>query len=204
GDGLAALVDVARLRVHHRPEYAAARMRRLTADGGHPGARERAARYGQPERERACAADDLLVLEGRVHALVRQRRDKGLEPLLTWRRIEVLADRADGMAVLLLVGAGANVEHAATLQLLERRLLEHELPPAAAGGEAHRYKAARLDAHDHALGERRVAHRVAGRETRHVLARLDLALPRRAVARPRRRSQPLALDVRVGQLVEEA
>src|ERR1041385_6536179 len=45
---------------------------------------------------------------------------------------------------------------------------------------------------------------VAGGETRHVVARRDLALPRRAVARPRRRAEALALDVAVGQLVEEA
>src|SRR3954452_20976960 len=92
----------------------------------------------------------------------------------------------------------------ATLQLLERRVLEHQLPLAAVVGEADGDEAARLDPHDDALAERRVAGGGAGREVGDVLAWRDLALPGRVVARPRGRPQPLALDVRVRQLVEEA
>src|SRR5439155_698085 len=73
------------------------------------------------------------------------------------------------------------------LQLLERRVLEHELALAAVVGEAHRDEAARLDPCDDALAERRVADRVAGGEVGDVLARRDPALARRVVARPRRR-----------------
>src|SRR6185295_3875526 len=97
------------------------------------------------------------------------------------RRVEVLADRADRAAVLVLVGTGANLEHAATLQLLERRVLQHELPLAAVVGEADGDEAPGLDAHDDALAEGRVAHGVAGGEIGDVLARRDLALAWRAV-----------------------
>src|SRR4029079_8452129 len=65
----------------------------------------------QLERERAGAADDLAVLEGGVHPLVRERAHPALEELLVRRRVEVLADRADRAAVLVLVGAGTDFEH---------------------------------------------------------------------------------------------
>src|SRR4029079_1556825 len=120
------------------------------------------------------------------------------------RRVEILADRADRAAILVLVGAGSDVEHSATLQLLEARVVEHELPLAAVVGEADGDEAARLDPDDDALAERRVADGVAGREIGGVLLGRDLALPRRAVARPRGRPQALALAVRLGELVEEA
>src|SRR5581483_6826053 len=91
-----------------------------------------------------------------------------------------------------------------TLQLLERRVVEHELPLAPVVGEADGYEPARLDPHDDALAERRMADGVAGREARDVLLRNDGALPRRAVAPPRGGLQSLALGVAVGNLVEEA
>ena len=86
-------------------------MGRVDADAGHAGAGERAARHRELERERARAADDLALLEGGMHPLVGQGAGEALEQLLARRRVEVLADRADGAAVLVLVGARADVEH---------------------------------------------------------------------------------------------
>jgi hypothetical protein len=106
-------VDVAQLGVHHRAEDAAAPMRRLDADGGDSSARQRAAGNRELEWEGTGAADDLAVLESGVHPLVRQDLDEALEKLLARRRVEVLAYRADGTAVLVLVGAGADLEHPA-------------------------------------------------------------------------------------------
>src|SRR4051812_15375839 len=92
----------------------------------------------------------------------------------------------------------------ATLQLFERRVVEHELPLAAVVGEPDGDEAAGLDPCDDTLTERRVADGVAGRQIGDVLAWRDPALARGAVARPGRRPQALTLNVAVGQLVEEA
>jgi hypothetical protein len=104
-------VDVAQLRIHHRAQRAAAAMRRVDADHRHARARQRTARHRQLEGQRAGTADDLAVLERRVHPLVRQRQREELEPLLARRRVEVLADRADRAAELVLVCGGTNLEH---------------------------------------------------------------------------------------------
>src|SRR4051812_49755152 len=89
----------------------------------------------------------------------------------------------------------------ATLQLFERRVVEHELPLAAVVGEPDGDEAAGLDPCDDTLTERRVADGVAGRQIGDVLAWRDPALARGAVARPGRRPQALALNVGVGPLV---
>src|SRR5687768_3096094 len=89
--------------------------------------------------------------------------------------------------------------------LLQRSVVEHQLPLAAVAREADGNDAAGLDPRDHALAEGAVTDAVAGRELRMVASRSDLArLRRSAVAAPRGWPQPLALDVPIGQLVEEA
>jgi hypothetical protein len=103
-------VDVLQLDVHHRPQDAAAPVRRRDADDAHARARQRAAGHRELEGEGAGAADDLAVVEGRVHALVRQNPLEALELLLGGRAAEVLADRVDRAAVLLTVGGGTNLE----------------------------------------------------------------------------------------------
>src|SRR5918995_5598215 len=92
-----------------------------------------------------------------------------------------------------------------SVDLLERRIVEHQLPLAAVAREADGDDAAGLDPRDHALAERAVPHAVAGRQGRMVAPGSDVArLRRRAVCAPRGGTQALALDVAVGQLVEEA
>ena len=93
-------MDVAQLRVHHRAQHAAPAMRRVDADDRHAAAREHRAGYRELERKRAGAADDLAVLERRVHALEREHLLEALDPLLRELGVEVLADPVEGAAVL--------------------------------------------------------------------------------------------------------
>jgi hypothetical protein len=90
------------------------------------------------------------------------------------------------------------ITFAPELDFLERRVVQHQPALGAVLREPHRHDAARFDPRDDAFAEGPVPHAVAGLKRRDVVARRDLALPRRAVVRPRRRLQPLALDVLLG------
>src|SRR5207249_1188152 len=98
------------LRVHHRPQHAAAAMRRDDADDAHARTGERTARHRELEGKHAGAAYDLAVLERRVHPVVRHEVLEAAELVLGERSTEVLADRVGGAAVLLPVGGGTDVE----------------------------------------------------------------------------------------------
>src|ERR1700712_156181 len=91
-------------------------MRRIHADDRHARARQRAAGYGEVEREGAATADDLAVFECRVHPSDVEHLRETLEPLFVRCRTEVLPDPEDRVAVLLKPVAGAHLEsHAASL-----------------------------------------------------------------------------------------
>src|SRR5713101_6713280 len=113
-----------------------------------------------------------------------------------------IASTARPNSSALLVGRTSNTFE--SLELLERRVVEHQPALGTVVGEAHRHNAARLDPHDDAFAERPVPNVVARAERRDVVPRRDLALLRGAVVRPGRGLQPLALDVLLRQLVEEA
>ena len=102
---------------------------------------------------------------------------------------------------------GAVAGGAPSADLLQRRVLEHQLPLALILGEADGDEPAGLDPGDDALAERAVPDRVAGLEVRDLARRTRLRrrraglpaeprLPLGAVARPRGRAQALALDGR--------
>src|SRR4051812_3780423 len=99
------------------------------------------------------------------------------------------------------VGRTSNTQE--SLELFERRVVEHQPPLRAVVGEAHRDDASRLDAHNDAFAERAVPDAVARHERRDVVARRDLALLRSAVVRPGRGLQTLAFDVALRKLVEK-
>src|SRR6059036_864885 len=89
------------------------------------------------------------------------------------------------------------------LDLLERRVLEHQLPLGPVFRKADGDHTAGLDADHDALAERAVPDRVAGRESREVGARLNGRRRGSAVVRPGARSQALAHDLSLRKLVEE-
>src|SRR5918995_5137412 len=89
-----------------------------------------------------------------------------------------------------------------SVDLLERRVVEHQLPLAAVAREADGDDAAGLDPSHDALAEGAVTHGVTGGQRKQVLLRLDVPRLRwGAVVPPGGRAQPLALDVAVGELV---
>src|SRR3954454_5524905 len=110
-DRLAALVHVAQLRVHHRAQGTAPPMRRIHTDNGDAAARKHTAGYRELEREGACAADDLTVLERRVHALDRQHLRESLDPRLVGHPAEVLADAVERTSELSEIDGRTNLEH---------------------------------------------------------------------------------------------
>jgi hypothetical protein len=91
-DRLAARLHVVELCAHHLAQDPAAAMRRIDADDGDARARKRAARNAEVERERACATDDLALLERRVHSLQADEADPALDRFVIGHRPEVLED----------------------------------------------------------------------------------------------------------------
>jgi hypothetical protein len=86
-------VCVVEMRAHHRPQHAAAPMRRRNTDDRCSGALQSAARHRHSKRERSGAAHDLAVLPRGMHPFEREHAREALHSL--WIRFvpEVLPDR---------------------------------------------------------------------------------------------------------------
>src|SRR6059058_4270932 len=89
-----------------------------------------------------------------------------------------------------------------TLDLLERRVVEHEAALGCIFGKPNSDDTTRLDARDDSLAERAVPDAVTGRERGSVVARRHFARARTAVVRPRRRLEAIAFDELPGAHVE--
>jgi len=132
GDRLAAVADVAKLRVHHPAQQSATAVRRKDADDGDAGARKRTAGDGQAKRECARAADDFVAVEDGVHSVGWQQRTEALGVLAGRRPPEVVPDRRERRGLLVEVSDGADTErHAAIVVCRDRH---HAIRGASARG----------------------------------------------------------------------
>ena len=93
--GLAALTDVAELRLHHPAKQALPAVRRQDADDGDARAGDGAAGQRQLLRVRACAGDDPAVVDDGEHPLQGQDLRESLRVLRCRLPAEVVADRPD-------------------------------------------------------------------------------------------------------------
>ena len=130
-------------------------MGRQDADDGDARAGQLAARDAELEREGAGAADDRVAVERGMDPVDREQLTEPLEVLARPRAAEVVADRADRR--LRTRQRPCRCESGApSVDLLERSVLEHQLPLARVSGEADRDEPARLDPGHDALAERPV------------------------------------------------
>src|SRR5439155_23061666 len=108
---------VVELCLHHRGEHAAPAMGRQHADDGDTGGRDLpAARHRHAIGEGACAADDLVAVERRMHSVDIDPLREALGVLGRALMAEIVADRVDRLAQLLHGGAGPYLDiHFSTL-----------------------------------------------------------------------------------------